>query len=262
MSAHDEDEEEAKPSWYPGPTKRAKAWGRPKPQKKRKRAKPGQKRHPGRKLAKRDARPTEGVEVRSPNDPSWWRKPWHPAFLEVLRKNGCNPAAAADELGMPRSTVQTARKTCAKFRQAWDDVVEGTVDELEATWLDRAKNGWREPVFYQGELVGWKRKYDTRLFLAFMAAKRPEEWRARPIESVPTIDAATMAADLREAMLAMAESTPLVALDAAEDLAEELGEVPAPEGDAPDVDEAVEREPEYEVLKPEVDPGEGLGEVG
>jgi hypothetical protein len=79
-----------------------------------------------------------------------------------------------------------------------------------------------------------------------------------------------MAADLREAMLAMAESTPLVELGEAEEAAEELGEVAAPEGDAPDVDEeAGPREPEYEVLSPpsavdgktEVDPGEGLGEA-
>ena len=64
--------------------------------------------------------------------------------------------------------------------------------------------------------------------LAFMAATRPDVWRARPIEAVRAIDPDELARDLRTAMARMDEATPLMELEGAEPPAEPVEDLSEP----------------------------------
>jgi hypothetical protein len=64
---------------------------------------------------------------------------WADRFLAVLRSATVSDAARA--AGVGRSTVYDRRDRDAEFRQAWDDVVEQSVEELELEARKRAMEG-------------------------------------------------------------------------------------------------------------------------
>lgn len=48
-------------------------------------------------------------------------------------------APAADAVGISRGTAYRWRETDAKFAQAWDEAIEGAIDDVEKALADRAK---------------------------------------------------------------------------------------------------------------------------
>nr|WP_166179875.1 hypothetical protein [Altererythrobacter segetis] len=109
---------------------------------------------------------------------------WTPArkaqFLDHLAHDGA-VRTACGRVGMSREAAYHLRRRDAAFARAWDAalVIARTVsaEVLEC----RAIHGVEEEVWYRGELVGTRRKYDSRLLLAHMARldKLAEDSRAR-----------------------------------------------------------------------------------
>lgn len=62
------------------------------------------------------------------------------AFLEALAQEP-NVARACREAGISRKTAYKWRKDDASFREAWDEVLEASVDDLEAKAFSRALEG-------------------------------------------------------------------------------------------------------------------------
>ena len=89
-------------------------------------------------------------------------------FLDELSRNG-NVRVAAGRVGVSRSAVYLAQRRDAAFAAGWRAALVRARDHAEAVLAERALEGVEEQVFYCGELVGSRRRYDSRLLLAHLA---------------------------------------------------------------------------------------------
>jgi hypothetical protein len=88
-------------------------------------------------------------------------------FLECLAER-CNVSEALAISGLPSSSLYLKRKSCAKFRAAWDAALEQGYSRLEAELLSRALNGEDQQVLNRkGEIVTIK-KISNALGLALL----------------------------------------------------------------------------------------------
>lgn len=97
---------------------------------------------------------------------------WTPArkvrFLHHLSDKGDVRAAAA-RVGMSRQSAYLLRRRDAAFAQGWAAALGLARRHVEEVLATRALDGVEEPVFYHGEQVAVRRRYDTRLLLAHLA---------------------------------------------------------------------------------------------
>jgi hypothetical protein len=68
------------------------------------------------------------------------------------------------------------RAADVELAAAWDDALEAGTDLLEDEALRRAKDGYDEPRFYEGEVCGHVRKYSDTLAIFLLKARRPEKY--------------------------------------------------------------------------------------
>src|ERR1700730_6193506 len=106
---------------------------------------------------------------------------WQPDFLAALSSTG-NVRLSAQEAGVSRKTCYEARNRSSKFRDQWDTALEEAADILEAEARRRAVEGWDEPVYQKGELVGVVRKFSDQLLITLMRADRPARFARRTVE--------------------------------------------------------------------------------
>jgi hypothetical protein len=111
------------------------------------------------------------------------------AFVEHYRDTG-SLTDAARLTGISRSTYYNLLNSAdgAAFRAAIEEAGRGVDVILEATALERAVNGQEEIVYYKGQRVGVRWKYDNRLLMSLLRARNPlkyaplneiEGWLAR-----------------------------------------------------------------------------------
>ncbi|WP_156135353.1 hypothetical protein [Novosphingobium malaysiense] len=89
-------------------------------------------------------------------------------FLHHLSEKGDVRAACA-RVGMSRQSAYVLRRRDAAFARGWQAALvlaRGHAEEVLAT---RALDGVEEAVWFRGELVGKRQRYDTRLLLAHLA---------------------------------------------------------------------------------------------
>jgi hypothetical protein len=84
---------------------------------------------------------------------------------------------AAREAGIDRQTVYDWRKASKEFAAAMDAALEESTDKLEREATRRAREGWLEPVYQQGQEVGTVRKYSDSLLTLMLKANRPRRFR-------------------------------------------------------------------------------------
>ena len=89
-------------------------------------------------------------------------------FCDQLAHHG-NVRLACRAAGVSPQTAYRARRACADFAACWDAALVLARDVAEQVLADRAINGVEEPVFYHGEEVARRRRYDSRLLLAHLA---------------------------------------------------------------------------------------------
>lgn len=89
-------------------------------------------------------------------------------FIEVLAETG-NVRHACARAGISRHTAYKARRREAVLSQAWEAALALAAEHVDAVVAERALDGVEEPVFWKGELVGTRRRYDNRLLLAHLA---------------------------------------------------------------------------------------------
>ncbi len=89
------------------------------------------------------------------------------AFLQALAKCG-NVLASAQAAGVSRSTVYRMRRACVHFEDLWNAALLLARPIVEDALADRALNGVEESVFYHGEEVATRTRYDSRLLLAHL----------------------------------------------------------------------------------------------
>ena len=89
-------------------------------------------------------------------------------FLDELARHG-NVRVAAGRVGVSRSGLYLARRRDGLFAQGWRAALVLARGHAEAVLAERALEGVEEPVFFRGELIAVRRRYDARLLLAHLA---------------------------------------------------------------------------------------------
>ena len=89
-------------------------------------------------------------------------------FCRALAGHG-NVRLACRAVAVSPQTAYRARRASAQFRQCWDAAIVIAREHVEQVLADRAINGVEEKVFYHGEEVATRRRYDSRLLLAHLA---------------------------------------------------------------------------------------------
>lgn len=95
-------------------------------------------------------------------------------FVEHLRDTA-SFTDAARLTGISRTTAYNLYNSpdAAAFHAAVDEALKATDFLLETTAIDRAVNGQEEIVYYQGQRVGVRVKYDNRLLMSLLRARNP-----------------------------------------------------------------------------------------
>ncbi|WP_285709114.1 hypothetical protein [Erythrobacter oryzae] len=88
-------------------------------------------------------------------------------FVEVLAQWG-NVRAAAAQAGVSRGHLYRMRRASPEFRRMWDAALVLARPQVEEVLADRALNGVPEVVFYHGEEIATRTRYDSRLLLAHL----------------------------------------------------------------------------------------------
>jgi hypothetical protein len=97
-------------------------------------------------------------------------------FLEALAA-GWSVTHAAARAGVHRRRVYDLRGRDQSFAADWDDAVAEGTERLEDEARRRAVDGWDEPIYQRGELVGQVRKYDSSLLALLLRARDPHRFR-------------------------------------------------------------------------------------
>ncbi len=110
-----------------------------------------------------------------------WTAERQVAFVEALAASA-NVQAACRAVGMSASSAYElrARPGAASFREAWGVALDYAVHRLGEAAFDRALNGTATPVFFQGEQIGERRRFDERLTMFILRLRDPERfgtWR-------------------------------------------------------------------------------------
>ncbi|MEO5707541.1 MAG: hypothetical protein ABIT10_11945 [Alteraurantiacibacter sp.] len=93
--------------------------------------------------------------------------PLQALFVEHLAQHG-NVRLACKAARVSAQTAYRMRRASATFRALWNAALVVARDQVEDVLADRAVHGWDEAVYYHGEEVGSRRRYDSRLLLAHL----------------------------------------------------------------------------------------------
>lgn len=89
-------------------------------------------------------------------------------FLEALSHRG-NVRLACARVGLSAETAYRQRRRDPVFARAWAAAMALARRASQQVLADRAIDGIEEEIWHRGEMVGTRRRYDTRLLLAHLA---------------------------------------------------------------------------------------------
>ena len=96
-----------------------------------------------------------------------WSAAAKASFLHALARCG-NVGHSASFVSMSRESAYRLRRRDGDFAAAWDAALVIAVQIAEDALQDKALHGWQEEVFFHGEEVGRRTRFDGRLLLALL----------------------------------------------------------------------------------------------
>lgn len=100
------------------------------------------------------------------------------AFLSAY-SDGLSIQDACLKAGIGRTTFYTWKENDMRFRSAFSDAMERSVDVMEEEAKRRAVRGVLKPVYYNGKIVGSIREYSDTLLIFLMKGRRPDVFKER-----------------------------------------------------------------------------------
>ena len=97
-------------------------------------------------------------------------------FLDALA-DACNVRHACSVADIARSSAYLWRQEDAEFAKRWDKALEVGAEALEDEAVRRAREGWEEPIYYQGTACGTVRKYSDTLLIFLLKGAKPDKYR-------------------------------------------------------------------------------------
>jgi hypothetical protein len=97
-------------------------------------------------------------------------------FLNLLALTG-KVTEAANAAGYADTTyLNRLRRQDKVFDKRWKEAIEAAGDSLEAEAIRRAQDGVLEPVYYKGEITGYKRNYSDQLMMFLLRGTKPDKY--------------------------------------------------------------------------------------
>jgi hypothetical protein len=129
------------------------------------------------RAAKKPATDFEPVELRHRHD--GWTPERQVAFIEALAECGCVDSACR-RVGISTTAAYALRGQvrAQSFRLAWDMALDHAIQRLSDAAYSRAIHGVVQPIFYKGEQIGERRRYDERLTMFLLRYRNPERYGA------------------------------------------------------------------------------------
>ena len=133
-------------------------------------------------------------------------------FLEALARTG-NIQASAYFVQMTRQSAYDLRRRDRDFARGWLAALVLARDIAQDTLQERAIEGVEEEIFYHGEVVATRRRFDSRLLLALLGRLD------KVAEQIPAQRGAARFGELLDAIAAGKDTAPLVATATEDELA-------------------------------------------
>lgn len=141
-----------------------------------------------------------------------WHRELRVKFLEALAQTG-NVQASAYFVQRTRQSAYDLKRRDPDFARAWLAALVLAREEAQDKLQERAIEGVEEEVFYHGEVVATRRRYDSRLLLAHLGRLD------KIAEQIPAQRGAARFGDMLEAIRVGEDTTPLIATPTEEELA-------------------------------------------
>ncbi|AMO72699.1 hypothetical protein [Sphingorhabdus sp. M41] len=138
-------------------------------------------------------------------------------FLEALAQTG-NVQASAYFVQRTRQSAYDLKRRDPDFARAWLAALVLAREEAQDKLQERAIEGVEEEVFYHGEVVATRRRYDSRLLLAHLARLD------KIAEQIPAQRGAARFGDMLDAIGKGEDTAPLIATPTEEELAIQAAE--------------------------------------
>lgn len=113
------------------------------------------------------------------------------AFLKALRETGVVAHAAriaSPGTKTPTTTFYEWRLLDEEFAREWDAALEQAIADAELELRRRAIDGWEEPVFQKGELVGTVKRKSDRMLELLIKRHIPQYNEKRQVEYSGGVD--------------------------------------------------------------------------
>lgn len=107
-------------------------------------------------------------------------RPNQRAFLDAFAECG-TVSAACRKAGVSSSMPYEWNVDDPVFSGAFQRARDAHVDAMEAAARGRAMEGWSEPVFHNGRLVGSKQKFSDSLLMFLLRGERPQKFAAHQV---------------------------------------------------------------------------------
>ena len=99
-------------------------------------------------------------------------------FLSALSSTG-NVSEACRLTGVARNSMYLWKQSDPAFAEEWAKHLAAGAELLEDEAIRRAREGWDEPVYYQGEVCGTVRKYSDTLLIFLLKGQMKERYGDR-----------------------------------------------------------------------------------
>jgi hypothetical protein len=110
---------------------------------------------------------------------------WRPRFLKALRMS-CNWTDSLKAAHVSYNTVKLHERNDPEFAAQLKDAEQEGAELLHSVCWKSAIEGNVEPVFFQGQIVGYIRKYDSRMQIELLRAHMPHLFKT-PGSHAPVI---------------------------------------------------------------------------
>ncbi|MEO9599714.1 hypothetical protein [Parasphingorhabdus sp.] len=175
-----------------------------------------------------------------------WHRELRVKFLEALAQTG-NVGASAYFVQRTRQSAYALKRRDPDFARAWLAALVLAREEAQDKLQERAIEGVEEEIFYHGEVVATRRRYDSRLLLALLARLD------KVAEQIPAQRGAARFGDMLNAIGAGEDTAPLIATPTEEELAIRAAESEARGGPVQEDDEEEEGAEFYALTWPDND---------
>lgn len=100
------------------------------------------------------------------------------AFLQAI-ETGSEDKEACEYAGITLSGMRGRRRSDPEFDEAYRIARENRKEAYRMAAKRRAIDGWKEPVFYRGDVVGYRMQYSDRMLELLLKAEDPDNFSER-----------------------------------------------------------------------------------